>query len=128
MRKYSVYLNGCVVGNVVAQTDKLYYKFSCLCRFAHPGRYRISVFSGTKEISLGICVPMDGGFGFRTSIPMKRVGEGELRFLARFEDQEDVVPVFEEKPFLALERLREGKLSMRDQDSVIVFPLVTDRS
>ena len=41
---------------------------------------RLFVRCGSREENLGIVVPMDGGFGLDTRIPVKRLGEGEMEF------------------------------------------------
>ena len=66
---------------------------------------------GEKGIlDLGICVPMEEGFGIETRIPVKRVGEKILTI----HTEESFHPISKEKPFLYLHQLRNCFYAVRD--------------
>ena len=62
-----------------------------------------------KENSLGICVPVAGGFGVNTCLPIKTVGEGDFSFYAfpRHTDMKGkFVPICADEPFAYIENLQ----------------------
>lgn len=77
---YDITYDSAPVGRALMKKQGLYYAFSCRCRLPDEGLYRIHAISADRREDLGICVPMDGGFGMDKKIPIKRMGEGELTF------------------------------------------------
>lgn len=77
---YAIVFEGAPVGTAKRQRQGLYCRFCCRCRLPDEGLYRIHAICGEIREDLGICVPMDGGFGMDKRIPAKRLGEGELSF------------------------------------------------
>ena len=74
---------------------------------------RLWVSCGDKRENLGLVVPMDGGFGLNTSLPVKRLGEGKLTFTLLPKHDEPTgrfVPISPEEPFAYIERLKESYL------------------
>ena len=68
---------------------------------------------GDKRENLGLVVPVDGGFGLNTLIPVKRLGEGEPTFsLLPKHDRPPgkFVPISPEEPFAYIERLKKSYL------------------
>lgn len=58
-------------------------------------------------------VPVDGGFGLDTRLPVKRLGEGSMEFflIPKHEVLEGTfVPICPEEPFAYIERLKESFL------------------
>lgn len=91
----------------------LYYRFVCCCQLTGDVICRLQVICGDKTENLGVVIPVDGGFGLDTRIPVKRLGEGEMRF--QLKPKHDVaqgsfVPIYPEEPFAYIERLKEGFL------------------
>ena len=85
---------------------------------------RLQVDCGDNGVDLGVVVPVDGGFGLDTRIPVKRLGTGQMRFLLK--PKHDIkhtafVPVYPEEPFAYIERLKEGFLARKDGQVGIVF-------
>lgn len=68
---------------------------------------------------------MDGGFGLDTKVPVKHLGEGELKFflLPKHEITQCMfVPIIPEEPFAYIERLKEGFLARKGEQVGVVFP------
>lgn len=77
---YDIVFEGVIVGTAQMQRQGLYCRFCCRCRLPDEGLYRIHAICGRTREDLGICVPMDGGFGMDKKVPAKRLGEGEMSF------------------------------------------------
>ena len=123
---YSVQFGNQPAGKVQVQRQGLYYQIHCRCRLTGDVVCRLYAKSGEKQENLGVVVPMDGGFGLDTRIPVKRLGEGELTFtLAPKHDsgREKFVPIIPEEPFAYIERLKTSFLVRKYGESGI---LVTD--
>lgn len=100
-------------GRVQVQQQGLYYRFTCRCQLTGDVVCRLWVSCGGKRENLGIVVPMDGGFGLETRIPMKRIGEGEPTFqlIPKHEKAPgQFVPIIPEEPFSYIERLKTSFL------------------
>ena len=121
---YSVYFGNLLAGKVQVVRQGLYYRFVCRCQISGDVMCRLLVSCGNQSVDLGVVVPVDGGFGLNTRIPMKRLGEGQLKFLLR--PKHDIkhvafVPVYPEEPFAYIERLKEGFLSRQDGQIGVLF-------
>lgn len=110
---YDVFFGTRQSGRVQVRRQGLYYRFTCRCRLSGEVVCRLYVSCGGKRENLGVLVPMDGGFGLDTQIPVKRLGEGEPVFTlipkhnspsGRF------VPIVPEEPFAYIERLKTSFL------------------
>ena len=79
---------------------------------------------GENTVDLGLCVPMDGGFGVDTQIPVKRMGDGELSFHLMPKHQRisgRFVPVFPDEPFAWIQMLQKAHLARQDGQIGIVL-------
>ena len=113
---YEVFQNGEVVGTVEAMREGLYFRFVCRCRPTERDMIRLWMICGEKETDLGLCVPMDGGFGTEKRIPAKQCGDGELRFCLRHKDDTrrgKFIPLSPEEPFQYIHRLETAFLERR---------------
>ena len=116
-RCYDILLGEQRIGTAKVMPEGLYYHFQCVCRLSGEVMYQLKAVCGQKETSLGICVPVPGGFGVDTKIPVKTVGEGEFTFYAapRHKDVKGkFVPIHAEEPFMYMERLADASLSMEN--------------
>ena len=78
-----------------------------------------------EEIHLGIPVPAGDAFVLETRIPVKRLPEGEFRFvlLPRHRELEGkFIPLSPQEPFAYLSRLKDAYLEKRDGSIGIVIP------
>lgn len=121
---YGVYFGNQLAGKVQVQRQGLYYRFICRCRLSGDVVCRLRVTCGDRRESLGVVVPMDGGFGLDTCLPVKRLGEGEMAFtlVPKHEVLEGTfVPIYPEEPFAYIERLKEGFLAKKGEQVGVVL-------
>ena len=114
---YPVHMGSSAVGKVRVIQQGLYYVFRCRCRVGETVMCRLSVCCGEKREDLGIVVPVDGGFGLETRLPVKRLGQGELAFFLTPKgtlEAETIIPVYPEEPFAYLSQLKRAYLIKRD--------------
>lgn len=121
---YGVCFGDQPVGKVQVLRQGLYYRFICRCQLSGDVVCRLSVACGDRQESLGVVVPMDGGFGLDTLLPAKRLGQGEPEFSLR--PKHDLpsgkfVPICPEEPFAYIERLKESFLVRRGEQVGIVL-------
>lgn len=121
---YGVYFGKAQTGKVQVQRQGLYYRFICRCQLSGDVVCRLHVACGDKRESLGVVVPMEGGFGLDTKIPVKRLGEGKMEFLLIPKHElgtEVFVPVYPEEPFSYIERLKDAYLARKGEQVGLVF-------
>ena len=100
-----------VVGSVRVETKGLYRQFDCSCRPNIPGKYHLYAKVGAWERDLGLCIPESGDFVLRTSIPIKKIPQGEIQFvLAAAGGRSDLIPVLLHQPFSPLMKLKAARL------------------
>ena len=113
---YGVFQGEKAVGTVEIHKEGLYIHFSCRCRPADRDMIRLWMVCGEKEMDLGLCVPMDEGFGTEKRIPAKQCGHGEPRFCLRHKDDTlrgKFIPLSPEEPFQYLHKLETAFLEKR---------------
>lgn len=121
---FAVYFGNQAVGKVRVTKQGLYYHFSCRCRIGAEIVCRLAVSCGEKRENLGIVVPVDGGFGLDTKIPIKRLEEGKMEFfLIPKHDVSDgqAVRVYPEEPFAYISRLKDAYLVKQKGQPYIVI-------
>ena len=119
---YPVQMGSNAVGKVRLVRQGLYYSIRCRCRIGGDVMYRLTVCCRDKRIDLGVVVPVDGGFGLDTKIPVKRLGEGTVSFLLtpKYTPQEEtLIPVYPEEPFRYISRIKEAYLVKRGNQTCI---------
>ena len=120
---YDVRLGEKNVGTVQVEREGLYYRFSCRCQVYPQEMKRLWMRLGSKEIDLGLCVPVDGRFGTDKRIPVRQCGEGTPQFyLCRPNGRSQFVPLSPEEPFRYLHRLEHAYLQQRGNTLGIVIP------
>ena len=103
----------------------LYYHFLCRCELTGDVMCRLWVTCADKRESLGLVVPVDGGFGLNTSLPVKRLGEGELTFSLLPKHDKPAgkfIPISPEEPFAYIERLKKSYLVRKGEQVGIEIP------
>ena len=113
------------VGTVQVEKQGLYYHFSCRCSLSGEVMQRLWLYCGGKETDLGLCVPMEGGFGTEKRISAKQCGQGKPQFLLRPKQTEirgNFIPLSPEEPFRYLHRLEHAFLERRGEQLGIVIP------
>ena len=122
---YDVYFCHQHSGRVQVQRQGLYYRFQCRCRLTGDVVCRLYVSCGGKRENLGVVVPMDGGFGLDTRVPVKRFSAGEPEF--SLEPRQEAAggtyaPIIPEEPFSYIERLKTGFLVRKYGEAGVFFP------
>ena len=122
---YSVYLGDNIVGKAQMLRKGLYYEIICRCSFEEVGHSRIYLAWDASQLDLGICAPFEGGFGFRTMVPAKTVGEGQLHFYATKQSTDRIfVAVYPDKPFSQLHRLRSARFALKNGQPGLIFQAI----
>ena len=101
------------VGKVQVLRQGLYYRFFARCRISGDVVCRLQVTCGDARENLGVMVPVDGGFGLDTRLPVKRLGTGipEFRLVTKNSVSEGkFCPIYPEEPFAYIAKLKEGFL------------------
>ncbi|MBQ3194188.1 MAG: hypothetical protein IJB59_11570 [Oscillospiraceae bacterium] len=113
---YGVYFGRQLAGKVQVIRQGLYYRFICRCTLSGDVICRLQVTCGNSRENLGVVIPMDGGFGLDTRIPVKRLDTGCMEFLLVPKKEEIVttfVPISPEEPFAYLTRIKNAYLVKR---------------
>lgn len=117
IESYKIMLGDQSVGLAEVKREGLYYRFHCRCRLSGEVMYHIKALCGEKEYDLGVCVPVENGFGVDTKAPVKKLGEGMFSFYAvpRHSDiAGKFVPIRADEPFLYLEKLQGAHLAFQN--------------
>ena len=121
---YDILLGGRAIGRATAQRQGLYYLLDCRCSLSGESMFCIAVTGSANTENLGILVPEDGAFVLRTRLPVKRLGEGPLRFEAvpkQTRRRENFIPLSPEEPFRYLQRLENAYLQIRNGQAGVVL-------
>lgn len=114
---YGVYFGNDQVGKVQVLRQGLYYRFHCRCRLTGAVVCRLEVRCGQGRENLGVLVPMDGGFGLDTRIPVKRLTGDEPQFTVvprHDKAQGFFAPICPQEPFSYIENLKDGYLAKKN--------------
>lgn len=112
--EYAIYRKDEVIGKATVELQGLYYKITCKCNENSKARIRLGVSCGDRQADLGIFVPENGALMIRTTLPVKRLGEGALRFSVLEEQGPSAwTPLKADEEFLYLSRLEQGRFEMR---------------
>ncbi len=121
---YGVYFGKQMMGKVQVIRQGLYYRFLCRCQLTGDVVCRLLVSCNDARESLGIVVPMSGGFGLETRLPVKRLGEGEMSFtlVPKCDLQNGrFIPIYPDEPFEYIEKLKDAYLTKREGQLGIVI-------
>lgn len=114
---YDIYYNEKPIGQGSIASQGLYYRIRCQCVLPKEDRYEVFVNSEDKEENLGLLIPYKGVYCLEKSIPMKRLGQGDITFFVREKDFKEsgiFVPIEEGKPFSHMGKLRTARLQIRE--------------
>ena len=121
---YGVYFGSDQSGKVQVIRQGLYYRFICRCRLSGKIMCRLILRCGGKEEKLGLLVPMEGGFGLETRIPVKRFAPGKPEFFLRPRHEKpegNFAPIYPEEPFAYISRLKDAYLAVKNGQTGVVF-------
>ena len=120
--EYEVTFRNRPVGKVSVRKQGLYYIFSCRCRLERDELCRLQVTCGNVSEDLGILVPVEGGFGIDTRIPVKRFlkGFGAFQLAAACgTDSEMLIRIYPDEPFAYINRLKKAYLVRKNGEQYI---------
>ena len=120
---YGVRLGDSQVGTVTVERQGLYYRFFCRCSLSGQVMYRLWLLCEGGERDLGLCVPVDGGFGTERRLPVKQCA-GTPEFVLRpnrAAPGTKFIPLSPEEPFRYLHRLENAYLARRGTELGIVI-------
>ena len=121
---YGVYFGNKLAGKVQVCRQGLYYHFRCRCQLTGGVVCRLNAVCGDRQENLGVVVPMDGGFGLDTKLPVKRLGEGAMEFFLipkHSAKSGTFVPIYPEEPFAYIARLKEAYLIKQNGQAGILL-------
>lgn len=121
---YAVTFGKNTVGKVQVLREGLYYSFYCRCQLSGDVVYRLAVRCGESEESLGVLVPMEGGFGLKKRIPAKRLGQGSPVFFLMPKHNHSGVfaPIYPEEPFAYIAKLKDAFLIRQEGQLGAMIP------
>lgn len=128
---YSIFFGSEQVGKVQILRQGLYYRFIARCRLSGEVVCRLQINCGDTQENLGVVIPMNGGFGVDTKLPVKRFREGtpDFRLVANHSVSEGIFcPIYPEEPFAYIGKLKEAFLARKDGNVGVVLKNVQDVS
>ncbi len=105
---YEVAYRGQTVGTADVIREGLYYRILARCRVSDSEIHRL--YAGGEK--LGVLIPDRGGLILETRIPAKRWSEVPVFSLDA--SRGEFIPIRQGKPFSKLNKVRMGKLAIRD--------------
>lgn len=121
---YDVFLGTQPIGTAEVTKEGLFYRIVCRCRLSGEVVYKVHVICADKTEDLGILVPQSGAFVLTARLPIKRLGDGQLRFKAvprHVQLQGDFVPISADEPFSYLSKLENAYMQIRDGQVGVVI-------
>lgn len=112
--QYEVFHRGQAVGTVEVIRDGLYCRLSCCCRVRDGAIHRL--YAGGEK--LGVLIPEEGELVLETRVAAKRLKEGCAFSLD--EETGECIPIRPGEAFLHLDKLRQGRLSFRNGEPVLI--------
>ena len=123
IRQCDVYENGKPAGQVILGRRGLYWAVSCRCDGDRGRGKRLIACGDMGSVDLGWLYPVDGAFGLETSVAIKRLGEGKLRFsLEDTQDQSRFIALDPGKSFAYLEQLEHCRFAIREGLPGLILP------
>ena len=122
--EYCVFLDGKDVGKVQLEKFGLYYRIRCRCPVVSGSMYNLFVSPGKEHRRLGVCIPKDGYLCLETKVPIKVLGNEELRFYLQRRNQENIelfIPVVQGERFPLLEKLENAYMTEQNGIMGIAF-------
>lgn len=109
---YDIFQGDQKVGQVKLSQKGLYYYMQCSAEFQKSGLYRLWAYTEKEKKDLGVMLAAQDRFYLNTAVPQKNF-TGKIREF-RLQDQQDKteswLPISEDAPFKALQRLKTARL------------------
>lgn len=116
---YHIHCNDYEIGSASIDKQGLFYCAQCCCRDENTVPYRVYIDGENGQVDMGICPP-SGKITVR--FPVKKVGEGKLRFFAVVQKKDTFAwCVQEDSQFPFLTKLPQAYLRQCEENSYIDF-------
>ena len=121
MDSFQVTCRGVPVGEVTMELLGLYCRIRCVCT-VRQGVYRLLDRRDTGDFSVGICEPIQGGYGLDKKIPSKYMDTGSHCFVLMdiHEQKGAFYPISETMPLSVLSQPEKCRFEVRDNVPWIV--------
>lgn len=117
--EYIVSMEDHAVGKARVEKQGLFYCITCLCRFPGNRLYNIHLSTDEGTADLGLCA---SNKEFKTRIPIKKLGEGELHFcVVPRHDDARLYAVRENVVFPYLSKLPQACLRLKNGTVYLMF-------
>ena len=102
----------------------LYYHYAGCIHMEGTGIHRIIALSGSEEINLGVCLPIDGNWITKGKIPQQQLDLEDIRFAVSSTSvaQTEIIPIDMNRPIPYLELLSQCRFAVIDNKPVITIP------
>ena len=117
-------------GYACVERQGLYYRITCRCELTGEVRFRVHVQGDRGAADLGILIPDGSGFGLRTSIAVKRLGD-VLEFALKPVHKTSMgsfVRVSAAEPFAYLTQLKTAVFSRQNGQAGVLLDQKSDSS
>lgn len=114
-RYYDVYLDNRIIGSVTTAQQGLFCYLSCRCSLPDDKMYKL--FAQIKEeiLDFGLLYPINDSFGINTKAPLRKLGQGSIRFFVSPKDGIEVcVPLNSPSAFPHLSQLEQCRFIMKN--------------
>jgi len=120
--KYNVYWQNNIVGEVAVSKAGMFYEIHCHCESPSNGAYYLWIVWKNHSEKLGICASGQKGYGLKTKLSQKRVGECNPRFELREREPEQELIFIEEitNPYPLLIKLPDLRIRTTDEKCGII--------
>ncbi len=121
---YDIFMGIEVMGKATVGCQGLYYSFSCRCRKNTDQLLEVWLEAVGGLQKLGVMVPRNAELTLDTKLAVKKIGEGNWRFVLRPRHSpvtETFVPLSPQEPFAYLRRLEDAFLAVHNGRTGIVF-------
>ncbi len=121
--EYPIYLGEEEIGFAKVSKEGLYYRIQCTSHLTSGEPIRITA-EAEHSVDLGLCVPNGHHSGLEIRIPMKKLGEGNLHFYIRTQQEKAAEVWFlisPEEPFPYIAKLKYAYMVSRKGKRGIAF-------
>ncbi len=112
--EYELYYHDSKAGRVRLCKCGMFYQLTCRFQTRGKGVFRLYVDNGTEIIDLGQCVFYGQALGVERYIPVKRIGDGGLRFYIMEAGKTGTfVPIANDQPFCRFDDLLNARFAIQ---------------
>lgn len=121
---YSIYSGDMKIGTANVQVCGLYYRINAICTVDNTGMHRLQAHGDVGDVDLGLLVPERDKFILCRDVPVKCLGEGELRFSLKGSNHNKCsIQLKSNEPFAYLTQLENARLLRKNGELAIVITM-----